>query len=95
MSGAWRDGVFLPPGRGVDQSLQNACREARARGGAQAGVEDVALGVLAAGEGLVPPILSAARRVSTGIARRYPGPLPAGELIPFCRPGGVREVPRQ
>jgi hypothetical protein len=57
---AGRDGAFLPLGPGAPQALQGARREAQARHAAQpAGVGDLALGVLAVSEGLVPPILSA------------------------------------
>jgi ATP-dependent Clp protease ATP-binding subunit ClpA len=59
VSGAERDGVFLPHGPGGGQSLGNALREAQTRHGAQIGVEHLALGLLAVDEGLVPPILSA------------------------------------
>jgi Clp amino terminal domain, pathogenicity island component len=60
-SGAWtKDGVFLPHGPGAGQALTSATRRARARDATQpAGVEDLALGILAVSEGLVPPILSA------------------------------------
>ncbi len=58
-SGAQRDGVFLPHGPGAMQSLDIACQEARARYAPRAGVEHLALGVLAVSEGLVPVILSA------------------------------------
>ncbi|HEX3955062.1 MAG TPA: Clp protease N-terminal domain-containing protein [Trebonia sp.] len=55
-----RDGAFLPLGPGAGQALQGARREAQARGATQPfGVEDLALGILAASEGLVPAILSA------------------------------------
>jgi hypothetical protein len=55
-----RDGAFLPLGPGAGQALQRARREAQTRPAAQpAGVEDLALGILAVSEGLVPPILSA------------------------------------
>jgi Clp amino terminal domain, pathogenicity island component len=57
--GAWMHGVFLPFGPGVGEALGNACRTARARGGTQAGVEDVAIAFLAVSGGPVPPILSA------------------------------------
>jgi Clp amino terminal domain, pathogenicity island component len=59
VSGAERDGVFLPHAPGVDQSRRNAQREAQARHGTQIGVEHLALGLLAVSDGLVPPILSA------------------------------------
>lgn len=58
VSGAERDGVFLPHAPGVEQSLRNACREAQARH-TQIGVGHLTLGLLAVSEGLVPPILSA------------------------------------
>jgi hypothetical protein len=63
-SGAQRDGVFLPHGPGAMQALLGARRRAQARPATQtaaqpAGVEDLALGILAVTEGLVPPILSA------------------------------------
>ncbi len=75
-SGAQRDGVFLPHGPGAEQALLSARREARARHAAQsAGVEDLALGILAISEGLVPPILSAlgvsGSAVSAAILDRY------------------------
>lgn len=55
-----RDGAYLPLGPGAGQALQGARREARARHAAQpAGVGDLALGILAVSEGLVPAILSA------------------------------------
>jgi hypothetical protein len=55
-----RDGAFLPLGPGAGQALQGARREAQARHAAQpAGVGDLALGILAVSEGLVPPVLSA------------------------------------
>jgi hypothetical protein len=59
VSGAERDGVFLPHGPGAGQSLGNALREAQTRHGAQIDVGHLALGLLAVDEGLVPPILSA------------------------------------
>jgi ATP-dependent Clp protease ATP-binding subunit ClpA len=59
VSGAERDGVFLPHGPGAGQSLGNALREAQARHATQIGVEHLALGLLAVDEGLVPPIVSA------------------------------------
>jgi hypothetical protein len=55
-----RDGAFLPLGPGAGQALQRARREARARDAAQpSDAGDLALGILAVSEGLVPPILSA------------------------------------
>ena len=57
---AGHDGAFLPLGPGAGQALQGARRHAQARGASQpSGVEDLALGILAVREGLVPPILSA------------------------------------
>jgi hypothetical protein len=70
-----RDGVFLPHAPDVEKGRRNACREAQARHGTQIGVEHVALGLLAVGEGLVPPILSAigvsAPVLRTAILDRY------------------------
>lgn len=57
-SGATRDGVFLPHGPGVSQALVSARREAAARHATQADVGDLALGILAGNEGMVPSILS-------------------------------------
>jgi ATP-dependent Clp protease ATP-binding subunit ClpA len=55
-----RDGAFLPLGPGAGQALQGARREAQARGATRPSVvEDLALGILAVSEGLVPPVLSA------------------------------------
>jgi ATP-dependent Clp protease ATP-binding subunit ClpA len=54
-----RPGEILPFGPGAGQAFHGARREARRRHAAQpAGVEDLALGVLAISEGLVPAILS-------------------------------------
>jgi hypothetical protein len=60
-SGAWRqDGAYLPFGPGAMQAQISATRRARARDATQpAGVEDLALGILAVTEGLGPRILSA------------------------------------
>ena len=59
-SGAGRDGVFLPHGPGAGQALLGARRAARAHHASQAAdAGDLALGILAISEGLVPPILSA------------------------------------
>jgi Clp amino terminal domain, pathogenicity island component len=56
---AGRDGAFLPLGPGAGQAFLAARREARARHAAQpAGVEDLALGIVAISEGLVPSVLS-------------------------------------
>jgi Clp amino terminal domain, pathogenicity island component len=52
---AGRDGAFLPLGPGVGQTLLAARREAQARHDVQpVGVKDLALGILAVSEGLVP-----------------------------------------
>lgn len=74
-----RDGAFLPLGPGAGQALQGARREAQARGAAQPSVvEDLALGILAVSEGLVPPVLSAlgvsGPTLSTAILDRYHPP---------------------
>jgi hypothetical protein len=54
-----RDGAFLPLGPGTGQGLQRARRAAQTRHATQpAGVEDLALGILAISEGLAPPVLS-------------------------------------
>ena len=71
-----RDGAFLPLGPGTGQALQRARREAQARHATQpAGVEDLALGILATSEGLVPPVLSglgvSGPALSTAILDRY------------------------
>lgn len=71
-----RDGAFLPLGPGAGQALQRARREAQARHATQpAGVEDLALGILAISEGLVPPVLSglgmSGPALSTAILDRY------------------------
>ena len=79
-SGAWRDGVFLPHGPGAEQALRNARREAQVRHAPQVTLEDLAIGLLAVSEGLVPRHPVGARRTCAGIARRDRGPLPAGEL---------------
>jgi hypothetical protein len=55
-----RDGAFLPLGPGAGQALQGARHAAGARGATPPFcVEDLALGILAVSEGLVPSILSA------------------------------------
>jgi ATP-dependent Clp protease ATP-binding subunit ClpA len=71
-----RDGDFLPLGPGSGQALQRARREAQARHGSQAaGVEDLAVGVLATSEGLAPPVLSAlgvsGTALSAAVVDRY------------------------
>jgi ATP-dependent Clp protease ATP-binding subunit ClpA len=48
-----------PHGPGVVASLENAQREAQARHAPQVGVEHLALGLLAAGDGMLPPVLAA------------------------------------
>jgi hypothetical protein len=79
-----RDGACLPLGPGTGQALQFALRRARREGRSRrasqpAGVDDLALGILASSEGLVPPILSglgiSAPALSTAILDRRP---PAG-----------------
>jgi ATP-dependent Clp protease ATP-binding subunit ClpA len=71
------EGAFLPLGPGAGQALQGARREAQARHAAQpASVEDLALGILAITEGLVPPVLSrlgvSGQALSAAILDRYP-----------------------
>jgi hypothetical protein len=58
VAGAERDGVFLPFTPGARKSVASA-RAAAVRGGVQVGVEHLALGLLAADDGLVPAILAA------------------------------------
>jgi Clp amino terminal domain, pathogenicity island component len=74
-----RGGAFLPLGPGTGQSLQHARREAQARHTTQpSGVEDLALGILAISEGLVPSVLSAlgmsGPALSTAVLDRYRPP---------------------
>jgi hypothetical protein len=78
-SGAWpKDGGFLPHGPGARQVLISATRQAQARDATQpAGVEDLALGILAISEGLVPPILSA-----LGVS----GPALSTAILDRCHP---------
>jgi Clp amino terminal domain, pathogenicity island component len=75
ISGAQRDGVFLPHGPGVEESYRNAGHEAQARFGTQIGVEHLALGLLAASDGLAAPVLSAlgvsAPALRAAILNRY------------------------
>ena len=71
-----RDGACLPLGPGAGQALPRARRQAQARHPARpAGVEDLALGILAISEGLVPPVLSGlgtpGPALSTAILDRY------------------------
>ncbi len=80
MSGAPEilSGVFLPHGPGAGQALTSATRRARARDATHpAGVEDLALGILAVGEGLVPPILAA-----LGVS----GPALSTAILDRCHP---------
>jgi ATP-dependent Clp protease ATP-binding subunit ClpA len=78
VSGARMGGVFLPHSPGAEQSLHHAREAAQARRGTQIGVEDLALGLLAATEGPVPSILSAlglsATQLRTAILDRYRQP---------------------
>ena len=75
VSGAERDGVFLPHSRGVEQSLHNARVAAQARHDTQISVEHLALGLLAASEGPVPSILPvlavSAAQLRAAILDRY------------------------
>jgi ATP-dependent Clp protease ATP-binding subunit ClpA len=75
VTGARMGGVFLPHSPGAEQSLHNARDVAQARRGTQIGVEDLALGLLAASEDPVPSILSAlavsAAQLRTAILDRY------------------------
>jgi ATP-dependent Clp protease ATP-binding subunit ClpA len=71
-----RDGDYLPLGPGAGQALQRARREAQARHASQAaGVEDLALGILAISEGLAPPVMSglgaSGAALSAAIVDRY------------------------
>jgi hypothetical protein len=59
VSGAERDGVFLPHVPDIEQARRNASAEAQARRDTQIGAEHLALGLLAVTEGPVPAILSA------------------------------------
>jgi hypothetical protein len=58
VAGAERDGVFLPFTPGARKSVVNA-RAAAIRHGTRIGVEHLALGLIAADDGLVPAILAA------------------------------------
>jgi ATP-dependent Clp protease ATP-binding subunit ClpA len=75
VSGAGRDGVFLPHSPNAEQSLRNARVAAQARHDTQIGVEHLALGLLAASEGPVPSNLSAlavsAAQLRAAILDRY------------------------
>jgi ATP-dependent Clp protease ATP-binding subunit ClpA len=71
-----RDGDFLPLGPGSGQALQRARREAQARHASQAaGVEDLAVGILATSEGLASSVLSAlgvsGTALSAAVVDRY------------------------
>jgi ATP-dependent Clp protease ATP-binding subunit ClpA len=59
ISGAQRDGVFLPHSRSAEQALRNARQEAAARHAPEVSTGHLALGLIAADDGLVPPILAA------------------------------------
>jgi ATP-dependent Clp protease ATP-binding subunit ClpA len=83
-SGATRAGVFLPHGPGVNQALLAARREANARHADQTDTDDLALGLLAAGEGLVTVIL--ARMGTTGPALRT-------AILDRCHPAKLRPAP--
>ena len=73
-----RDGAFLPLGPGAGQALLGARREAQARGATQPSVvEDLALGILAVTEALVPPVLSA-----LGVS----GPALSTAILDRCHP---------
>ncbi len=58
VSGAERDGVFLPHAPDVEQARRNASGEAHARRDTQIGAEHLALGLLAVTDGPVPAILA-------------------------------------
>ena len=59
VSGAERDGVFLPHSRSAEQALHHARQEAAARHAPEVSTGHLALGLIAADDGLVPPILAA------------------------------------
>jgi ATP-dependent Clp protease ATP-binding subunit ClpA len=59
VSGAERDGVFLPHAPDVEQARRSASGEAHARRDTQIGAEHLALGLLAVTDGPVPAILAA------------------------------------
>ena len=75
VSGAGRPGAFLRHSPAAEQSLHHARHAAQARNDTQVGVEDLALGLLAASEGPVPSILPAlavsAAQLRTAILDRY------------------------
>jgi hypothetical protein len=59
VSGAERDGVFLPHSPSAEQALHDARQEAAARHAPEVSTGHLALGVLGAADGLVPSILAA------------------------------------
>jgi len=78
ISGAQRDGVFLPHSRNAEQALHQARQEAAARHAPEVNTGHLALGVIAAPDGLVPPLLAAlgvpAAALRTAIEDRYAQP---------------------
>ena len=77
ISGAERDGVFLPHSRSAEQALQHARQEAAARHAPEVSTGHLALGLIAA-DGLVPPVLAAlgvsGPTLRTAIEDRYAPP---------------------
>jgi ATP-dependent Clp protease ATP-binding subunit ClpA len=75
VSFAQRDGIFLAHSPGTDQILHNAQLAAHARHDTQISAEHLALGLLAAGEGPVPSILSvlavSAAQLRAAVLDRY------------------------
>jgi ATP-dependent Clp protease ATP-binding subunit ClpA len=59
ISGAERDGVFLPHSRSAEQALHAARQEGAARHAPEVSTGHLALGLIAVDDGLVPPILAA------------------------------------
>jgi hypothetical protein len=93
-TGLWRrDGsstVFIPFDPSAHQrpaDPENIRHEAQARHHIRPGLEDVALALITMNDGAGACRPVSARCVSTGVARRDPRPLPAGELTPLsgCR----------
>lgn len=78
VSGAQRDGVFLPHSRSAEQALHNARQEAAARRAPAVSTGHLALGLTYADDGLVPPILAAldvpAAALRAAIGDRYGQP---------------------
>jgi len=78
VSGAQRDGVFLPHSRSAEQALHHARQEAAARHAPEVSTGHLALGLIAADDGLVPPILAAlgvsGHTLRTAIEDRYAPP---------------------